>query len=160
MTDYEQDSRLKAAYLRGYEDGKRALDDERRAAVVRLCVLGMGDSSHTNLSRIARAIYPADYWTPPACAALRDRIIELLGGVRDDGATRSATALPDMARDVDCGRQQQAEAITPRITAKLRELVRDALTTISWCTIDCCPSDNKKRELNERAKELGIEVRS
>lgn len=42
--------------------------------------------------------------------------------------------------------------------AKLRELVRDALTTISWCTIDCCPSDNKKRELNERAHELGIEV--
>ena len=42
--------------------------------------------------------------------------------------------------------------------AKLRELVRDALTTISWCTIDCCPSDNKKRELNARARELGIEV--
>lgn len=44
--------------------------------------------------------------------------------------------------------------------AKLRELVRDALTTISWCTIDCYPSDSKKRELNERAKELGIEVES
>ena len=42
--------------------------------------------------------------------------------------------------------------------AKLRELVRDALTTISWCTIDCYPSDNKKRELNERARELGVEV--
>ena len=44
-----------------------------------------------------------------------------------------------------------------RIVA-LEELVRDALTTISWCTIDCCPSDNKKRELNARARELGIEV--
>lgn len=42
--------------------------------------------------------------------------------------------------------------------AKLRKLVLDALTTISWCTIDCCPSDNKKRELNERARVLGIEV--
>lgn len=42
--------------------------------------------------------------------------------------------------------------------AKLRELVRDALTTISWCTIDCYPSDNKKRELSERARELGVEV--
>lgn len=41
--------------------------------------------------------------------------------------------------------------------AKLRELVLDALTTISWCTIDCCPSDNKKRELNARARELGVE---
>lgn len=42
--------------------------------------------------------------------------------------------------------------------AKLRELVRDTLMVISWCTIDCCPSDNKKRELNARARELGIEV--
>jgi hypothetical protein len=41
---------------------------------------------------------------------------------------------------------------------KLRELVRDTLTTISWCTIDCCPSDSKKRELNARACELGIEL--
>lgn len=41
---------------------------------------------------------------------------------------------------------------------KLRKLVRDALTTISWCTIDCYPSDNKKRELNERARELGVEA--
>ena len=45
-----------------------------------------------------------------------------------------------------------------RENAELRELVRDALTTISWCTIDCYPSDNKKRELNERARELGVEV--
>ena len=43
--------------------------------------------------------------------------------------------------------------------AKLRELLRDTLTTISWCTIDCCPSDSKKRELNARACELGIEIR-
>ena len=42
--------------------------------------------------------------------------------------------------------------------AKLRELLRDTLTTISWCTIDCCPSDSKKRELNARACELGIEL--
>lgn len=41
---------------------------------------------------------------------------------------------------------------------KLRELVRDALTTISWCTIDCYPSDNKKCELNERARELGVDA--
>lgn len=41
---------------------------------------------------------------------------------------------------------------------KLRELLRDTLTTISWCTIDCCPSDSKKRELNARACELGIEL--
>ena len=45
-----------------------------------------------------------------------------------------------------------------RENAKLRELVADMLTTISWCTIDCCPSDNKKRELNDRARKLGVEV--
>lgn len=51
-----------------------------------------------------------------------------------------------------------ALALLEAENAKLRELVLDALTTISWCTIDCCPSDNKKRELNERARELGAEV--
>ena len=53
--------------------------------------------------------------------------------------------------------KRQAERFVAE-NAKLRELVRDALTTISWCTIDCYPSDNKKRELNERARELGVET--
>lgn len=41
---------------------------------------------------------------------------------------------------------------------KLRELVRDMFTTISWCSLDCYPSDNKKRELVDRMHELGVEV--
>ena len=42
--------------------------------------------------------------------------------------------------------------------AKLRELVGDMFTTISWCDIDCYPSDDKKRELADRMRELGVEV--
>jgi chromosome segregation ATPase len=41
---------------------------------------------------------------------------------------------------------------------ELRELCRDMFTTISWCNLDCYPSDNKKREYVDRLRELGIEV--
>ena len=41
---------------------------------------------------------------------------------------------------------------------KLRELCMDMFTTISWCNLDCYPSDNKKREYVDRLRELGIEV--
>jgi hypothetical protein len=41
---------------------------------------------------------------------------------------------------------------------KLRELVRDMFTTISWCDLDCYPSDNKKREYADRMRELGVEL--
>lgn len=52
----------------------------------------------------------------------------------------------------------RTKAELARENAKLRELVRDALATISWCTIDCYPSDSRKRELYESARELGVEV--
>ena len=42
--------------------------------------------------------------------------------------------------------------------SKLRELCRDMFTTISWCNLDCYPSDNKKREYVDRLRELGVEV--
>lgn len=42
--------------------------------------------------------------------------------------------------------------------AELRELCRDMYTTISWCDLDCYPSDNKKREYADRLRELGIGV--
>ena len=69
--------------------------------------------------------------------------------------------LPDefcAVRDVGGEPSEYTFYVPEAENVKLRELVRDALTTISWCTIDCCPSDNKKHELNERAKPLGIEV--
>lgn len=75
--------------------------------------------------------------------------------LRDD-LQRANDAVRDAEHDESRAwdRVHKAEAEADR----LRELVRDALTTISWCTIDCYPSDNKKRELNERARDLGIEV--
>ena len=42
--------------------------------------------------------------------------------------------------------------------AKLRELVRELLVTISWCSLDYCPSESKRRELVDKARELGVEV--
>lgn len=41
---------------------------------------------------------------------------------------------------------------------KLRALCRDMFTTISWCSLDCYPSDNKKREYADRMRELGVEM--
>jgi len=41
--------------------------------------------------------------------------------------------------------------------ARLRMLLSGALTTISWCTLDSCPSDSKKKELYDSARELGVD---
>lgn len=116
MNYYEQ----MAEYHRGYEDGKRAMDAKRCAVVARLRVLGMGDSSHENLSNIAKAIHPADWWTPPACGLLRDKIIELLGGATDGCCCGDAVV--DCARgaaaDNRDGQHAGAEGVSGEIAAK------------------------------------------
>lgn len=91
---------------------------------------------------------------PIRASVLRDAA-DTIWQLRDD-LQRANDAVRDAEHDESRAwdRVRKAEADADR----LRELVRDALTTISWCTIDCCPSDNKKRELNARARELGVEV--
>lgn len=72
-------------YDRGYHDGQHSMDAEHRAVAMRLRHLPLDGGSHENLSQIARAVYHADFgWTQGACAALRDELVRLMGGVSDD----------------------------------------------------------------------------
>ena len=75
----------KLGYHRGYIDGQHSMDAEHRAVAMRLRALPLDGGSHENLSQIARAVYHADFgWTQGACAALRDELVRLMGGVSDD----------------------------------------------------------------------------
>ena len=72
-------------YHRGFEDGTHSMDAEHRAIAMRLRGLRFDGGSHENLSRIAYAIYPcATGWTCESAAGLRDKLIDLMGGVSDD----------------------------------------------------------------------------
>ena len=72
-------------YDRGFNDGQHSMDAEHRVIAMRLRALPLDGGSHENLSQIARAVYHSDFgWTQGACAALRDKLIDLMGGVSDD----------------------------------------------------------------------------
>lgn len=77
----------KAEYARGYTDGQHSMDAEHYAVALRLRGLRFDGGSHDNLSRIAYAIYPcATGWTCESSEGLRDRLIDLLGGVHEPDA--------------------------------------------------------------------------
>jgi len=83
--DHEVKQARKAEYHRGYEDGQHSMDAEHRAVCHKLMRVVLDGDSHTMLSRLAYAIYPcATGWTGESCEGLRERIIELLGGVHDE----------------------------------------------------------------------------
>lgn len=97
----------KLGYHRGYCDGQHSMDAEHRAVAMRLRQLPLDGGSHENLSQIARAVYHADFgWTQGACAALRDKLIDLMEGVSDDtcGAGCCCAAADS---DGDCGLQRE-----------------------------------------------------
>ena len=63
-------------------DGRQYLDAEHYAVALKLRCLRFGDGSHENLSRLAYAIYPcATGWSRESCEGLRDKLVDLLGGV-------------------------------------------------------------------------------
>ena len=73
------------SYHSGFNAGQHSMDAEHRAVAMRLRHLPLDGGSHENLSQIARAVYHADFgWTQGACAALRDELVRLMGGVSDD----------------------------------------------------------------------------
>lgn len=79
-------------YHRGFEDGRHYMDAEHRAVAMQLRGLRFDGGSHENLSQIARAVYHSDWgWTQGACAALRDELVRLMGGVSDDTAEPMTT---------------------------------------------------------------------
>ena len=116
----------KAEYARGYHDGGRSMDAEHYAVALRLMHLPLDGGSHENLSQIARAVYHSDFgWTQGACRALRDKLVELMGGVHKPDA-----ALP-----------------TYDVLRKELEDARDALNEAAgkWAR-----ADEERRELQRR----------
>ena len=94
-------------FHRGFEDGQHSMDAEHRAIAMRLHGLRFDGGSHENLARIAYAIYPcATGWTCESAAGLRDKLIDLMGGVSDDtcGAGCCCAAADS---DGDCGLQRE-----------------------------------------------------
>ena len=74
-------------YHRGYEDGRHSMDAEHRVIAMRLRGLRFDGDSHKNLRRIAYAIYPcATGWMCESAAGLRDKLIDLMGGVSDESS--------------------------------------------------------------------------
>ena len=94
-------------YHRGFEDGRRSMDAEHRAIATRLRALPLDGDVNCNLSDMALAIWHDDFrWSKDGCRALRDKLIDLMGGVSDDacGAGRGRTTADC---DGDCGLQRE-----------------------------------------------------
>ena len=124
--DRELEHVRKADYARGYHDGERSMDAEHYTVALRLRGLRFDGGSHENLSKIAYAIYPcATGWTCESSEGLRDRLIDLLGGVHE----------PDVALP------------TYDVLRKELEDARDALNEAAgkWAR-----ADEERRELHRR----------
>lgn len=109
--DHELEQARKAEYARGYENGRRSKDADHAAVAIRLSNLRFDGGSHENLSKIAYAIYPcATGWTCESSKGLRDRLIDLLGGVHEHrcDAGRSCARGDSHA----CGVGEPTEAMT------------------------------------------------
>ena len=105
MTAYDHDIEhlRKKRFREGYEAGRRSMDAEHYAVALRLRQLSLDEDSHGNLSQIARAVWHSDFgWTQGACAALRDELVRLMGGVHDEPVQVCQSGDSDCARG-DCG---------------------------------------------------------
>ena len=101
--EHELEQTDKSAYHRGYEDGKKSMDAEHRAMVMRLRRLRFDGDSHANLSKLAYSMYPcATGWTCESCDGLRDELIRLMGGVHDESVPVGEPSGAGCA-DCDCG---------------------------------------------------------
>ena len=136
--DHELEQTRKAEYHRGYEDGQRSMDAEHRAVCHKLKRVMLDGDSHAMLSRLAYAIYPcATGWTGESCEGLRERVIELLGGVHDGVSNYVPGRACGDDRDNRDG-QSQSEVKGPRgepgqpgapdITDELRSFVKNRMT--------------------------------
>ena len=98
--EHEMEQLRRLQFREGYEAGQRSMDAEHYQLKLRLQGLKLGDGSHENLSRLAYAIYPCPTgWGKESCEGLRDKLIELLGGVHDEPAQ---TVTSRCACDADC----------------------------------------------------------
>ncbi len=130
-----------AEYHRGYEDGRHGMDAEHRAVAMRLRALRFDDGNHENLSNVAYAIYPEHRyaWTPSACAALRDKLIDLMGGVSDEnvhvgGLCCDDGCMGDVSNGEDTGRAHDS----PSNLDRNHMAVREGVDTVIGDSDDTC----------------------
>ena len=120
---HEMEQLRRSRFREGYEAGQRSMDAEHYAVVLRLKHLPLDEDSHGNLSQIARAIWHSDFgWTEGACAALRDELVRLLGGVHDEPAPIPASRCACDA-DCDCGHGDEASVAYDELGNERRKAV-------------------------------------
>jgi len=84
-------------------------------------------SSHDNLNRICKAVYPvAGPWTRESCEGLRDRLVDLLGGERPAGGRGDRDEAEGFARRVEEAVQKEEDVTLFGVDYTPRDLVRDA----------------------------------
>ena len=111
MTNLEIEHMRKAEYHRGYLAGQKSKDADHAAVAMRLQRLSFDGGSHESLNKIAYAIYPcATGWTFESCEGLRDRIIDLLGGVHD--GVPDCVPCRACGDDCHCGDGQRSEDVS------------------------------------------------
>lgn len=108
-------------YSRGYEDGRRSKDAEHAAVALKLSRLRFDGGSHENLHKIAYAIYPcATGWTCESANGLRERLIDLMGGVHEHRCGTGCDCACDNSRTG--GHGEHTETMTYDVLqAKLEE---------------------------------------
>jgi len=90
-------------YSRGYHDGQHSMDAEHRAVAMRLRALPMNRVEYgSNLYDIIEAVCGTN---KAGDVDLRDKLIDLMGGVSNDGCTGCGCAAADC--DGDCGLQRE-----------------------------------------------------
>ena len=105
-------------------DALVGMEDVRRETAARLAAIDVCDDgldSHGRLSAICKAIYAPPFgWTVGSCAALRDRLLWMLGGdtIPDGvpGERQGLSAGEVIVRELSLGQITHAEAIA-RINA-------------------------------------------
>lgn len=121
--DHEIEQLRRSRFREGYEAGRRSMDAEHYQLKLRLQRLKFGDGSHENLSRLAYAIYPCPTgWGKESCEGLRDKLIDLLGGVHDEPAQIPASGGACDA-DCDCGHGDEASVAYDELGNERRKAV-------------------------------------
>jgi len=154
--DNEIEHLRKERFREGYEAGRRSMDAEHYAVALRLRQLPLEEDSHGNLSKLAYAIYPcATGWTCESCEGLRDRLVELLGGVSkpptyDVLGNERHKAIAELRKltinsDYYGNYQRVARAIGTEYDGKslASECVRDRLIYLLGGDDGTCPNANK-----------------
>lgn len=158
-------------YNRGFHAGQHSMDAEHRVIAMRLRQLPLDGGSYENLRRIAYAIYPcATGWKCESADGLRDRLVDLMGGVSDEnvhvGGLRCVDGCRgDVSNGEDTGRTYDAHSNRDRNHMAVREgvdsMIGDSDDTCDSqcrgaCAADCGRDSGKHAEVSDDCVDCDI----